>query len=117
MTDRDPSTPRRIVFLDRETLPEAVTVRKPRFPHDWQEHARTAPEEVVERAKGAEIVITNKVPLRADTLAQLPGVKLIAVAATGTDVIDLSVCRERGIIVSNIRGYATATVQIGRAHV
>ena len=104
------STTRRIVFLDRETLPEAVTVRKPGFAHDWQEHPRTAPNEVVARAKGAEIVITNKVPLRADTLAQLPELKLIAVAATGTDVIDLAACKERGITVSNIRGYATATV-------
>jgi len=110
MTDRDPSTHRRIVFLDRETLPEAVTVRRPAFAHAWQEHARTAPEEIVARAKGAQIVITNKVPLRADALAQLPDLKLIAVAATGTDVIDLSACRERGITVSNIRGYATATV-------
>jgi glycerate dehydrogenase len=110
MTDHDSSTPSRIVFLDRGTLPEAVTVRKPRFPHDWQEHARTAPGEVVDRAKGAEIVITNKVPLRAETLAQLPGLKLIAVAATGTDVIDLAACKERGITVSNIRGYAQATV-------
>lgn len=110
MTDRDPSTPRRIVVLDRETLPEAVTLRRPAFAHDWQEHARTAPEEVAARAKGAEIVVTNKVPLRADTLAQLPDLKLIAVAATGTDVIDLAACKSRRITVSNIRGYATATV-------
>ncbi|MEQ9606310.1 MAG: D-2-hydroxyacid dehydrogenase [Kiloniellaceae bacterium] len=101
---------RRIVFLDRETLPDAVTVRRPGFAHDWQEHPRSRPEDVVERARGAEIVITNKVPLRADTLAQLPELKLIAVAATGTDVIDLAACRERGITVSNIRGYAEATV-------
>ena len=106
----DNNGPRRIVFLDRETMPAAVTVRKPAFPHDWQEHPRSAPDEIVERAKGAEIVVTNKVPLRADTLAQLPGLKLIAVAATGTDVIDLAACKERGITVCNIRGYATATV-------
>lgn len=110
MTDRDPASLRRIVFLDRETLPEAVTVRKPSFSHSWQEHARSAPGEVVERARGAEIVITNKVPLRAAALAELPELKLIAVAATGTDVVDLAACRERGITVSNIRGYAQATV-------
>ena len=101
---------RRIVFLDRETLPDAVTVRRPGFAHDWQEYPRSRPEDIVERAKGAEIVVTNKVPLRVDTLAQLPELKLIAVAATGTDVIDLAACRERGITVSNIRGYAEATV-------
>ncbi|MGD1877829.1 MAG: D-2-hydroxyacid dehydrogenase [Kiloniellaceae bacterium] len=102
--------PRRVVFLDRETLPDAVTVRRPDFPHVWQEHPRSAPGEVVARAKGAGIVVTNKVPLRAETLAQLPDLKLIAVAATGTDVIDLAACKERGITVSNIRGYAEATV-------
>jgi glycerate dehydrogenase len=101
---------RRIVFLDRETLPEAVTVRRPEFAHDWQEHPRTTPEQIVARAAGAEIVITNKVPLRAETLAQLPDLKLIAVAATGTDVIDLAACKARGVTVSNIRGYAEATV-------
>src|SRR3546814_1785010 len=74
----DDTAPRRIVFLDRETLPQAVTVRKPVFPHDWREHPRTTPGDVVARAQGAEIVITNKVPLRADALAQLPGLKLIA---------------------------------------
>lgn len=110
MTDRDPSTPRRIVFLDRETLPEAVTVRRPAFAHDWQEYQRTAPEEVVRRAKAAQIVVTNKVPLRADALAQLDELQLIAVAATGTDVIDLATCQARGITVCNIRGYASATV-------
>ncbi len=107
---RDDSRTRSIVFLDRETLPEAVTVRRPAFAHSWQEHARSAPEEVAARAQDAEIVITNKVPLRAATLAQLPKLELIAVAATGTDVIDLAACRERGIAVCNIRGYAQATV-------
>jgi len=106
----DSTTTRRIVFLDRETLPQAVTLREPGFAHHWQEYPRSAPGEVVERAKGADIVITNKVPLRADILAQLPDLKLIAVAATGTDVIDLAACKERGITVSNIRGYAQATV-------
>jgi glycerate dehydrogenase len=102
--------PRRIVFLDRETLPETVILRRPDFAHDWQEYPRSTPEEVAERARGAEIVITNKVPLRANTLAELPDLKLIAVAATGTDVIDLAACKARGITVSNIRGYAEATV-------
>jgi len=101
---------RQIVFLDRETLPEAVTVRRPAFAHSWKEYARSAPEEVAARARDAEIVITNKVPLRAETLAQLPKLELIAVAATGTDVIDLAACKQRGITVSNIRGYAEATV-------
>ena len=110
MTSDDSGASRHIVFLDRETLPEQVTVRPPASAHTMDEHQRTRPEEVVGRAKDAEIVITNKVPLRADTLAELPKLKMIAVAATGTDIIDLKACAERGIVVSNIREYAIATV-------
>jgi glycerate dehydrogenase len=55
-------------------------------------------------------VITNKVPLRAATLQQLPQLKMIAVAATGYDVIDIDYCKAHGIAVSNIRNYAVHTV-------
>jgi len=48
--------------------------------------------------------------LRAADLAQLPDLKMIAVAATGTDIVDLAACRERGIVVSNIRNYAVHTL-------
>jgi glycerate dehydrogenase len=97
-----------IVFLDRDSLPAAV--RTPSFAHTWGEHAASAPFEVVERLRGATIAITNKVPLRAADLAQLPDLKMIAVAATGTDIVDLAACRERGIIVSNIRNYSLVSV-------
>jgi glycerate dehydrogenase len=97
-----------IVFLDRESL--IANVRRPGFRHSWTEYAATAAGEAASRLAGATIAITNKVPLRADTLAQLPELKMIAVAATGTDIIDLAACRERGIVVSNIRNYAYATL-------
>jgi glycerate dehydrogenase len=100
----------RIVFLDRDTLEAGVNVRRPQFAHEWQEYARTAAGQVAERLRGADIVITNKAPLRRETLEQLPDLRLIAVAATGTDIIDKTCCRERGIVVSNIRGYAVSTV-------
>ncbi|MFY9658287.1 MAG: D-2-hydroxyacid dehydrogenase [Methylocystis sp.] len=98
----------RIVFLDRETLD--ANLRKPNFPHEYTEHAQTSPAEIVERLEGADICITNKVPLREDTLKQLPGLKLIAVAATGTDVIDKAYTTAHGITVSNIRNYAFNTL-------
>lgn len=101
---------RQIVFLDRETLPDFVTVRDPNFDHAWTNYQRSDPGQVGERAANAEIIVTNKVPLSAETIAKLPNLKMIAVAATGTNVIDLDACRARGIIVSNIRGYATSTV-------
>jgi glycerate dehydrogenase len=100
----------RIVFLDRATIGPGVTIRRPSFPHAWVDYALTRPDDIVPRLAGAEIAVTNKVPLRAATLAQLPDLRMIAVSATGTDIIDIAECRKRGIIVSNIRGYATTSV-------
>lgn len=97
-----------VVFLDRETL--GATLRHPAFDHDYREYQVTLEPEVVERLHGATICITNKVPLRAATLAALPALKLIAVAATGTDIIDKPAARAQGVTVSNIRGYAYNTV-------
>lgn len=98
----------RIVFLDRGTLP--VAMRAPALPLQWQEHEATTPEQVVERLEHAEVAISNKVPLMAVSLAQLPRLRLIAVAATGTNNVDLDYCREHGIAVSNVSGYSTDSV-------
>jgi glycerate dehydrogenase len=98
-----------IVFLDRESV--GANVRKPNFPHSYKEYQSTwTPEEIVDRLKDATIAIINKVPMRADTLKQLPKLKLIAVAATGTDVVDKAYCKANGITVVNIRNYAFNTV-------
>ena len=97
-----------IVFLDRATLD--ARMRTPSFPHSYQEYAATRGPEVVERLRDATIAIINKVALDRETLAQLPKLKLIAVAATGTDVIDKDHCRAAGIAVVNIRNYAFNTV-------
>ena len=97
-----------IIFLDRNTL--RADVRRPRFEHRWVEYEKTKPEEVVERLSDATIAITNKVPLRRDALEQLPRLRMIAVAATGVDIIDLDAARERGLTVSNVRGYARNVV-------
>ncbi len=97
-----------IVFLDRSTL--EANVRAPYFRHTYKEYDVTAPDQVVERLRDATIAIINKVPLREATLAQLPNLKMIAVAATGTDVIDKSYTKAHGIVVSNIRNYAFNTV-------
>lgn len=98
----------KIVFLDRASLD--AKVRPPRFEAAYIEHEATAPGELVPRLKGASIAITNKVPLRAEILRQLPDLKLIAVAATGYDVVDVAYCNEHGISVSNIRNYAVHSV-------
>jgi len=98
----------RIVFLDRSSL--VATLKKPSFAHTWADHPTTTPGEVVERLSGATIAVTNKIALRKDALAALPELKLIAVAATGTDIVDVAECKARGIVVSNIRNYAVATL-------
>lgn len=97
-----------IVFLDRETL--GADVRKPGFAHRYIEHDATSPEQVVERLEGATICITNKVRIERDALERLPELKLIAVAATGTDVIDKAAAKDHGVTVINIRNYAFNTV-------
>src|SRR5438105_13162604 len=95
-----------IVFLDSDSL--KADIRKSKFPHVWKNFPNTTPDQVAERLRTATIAITNKVPMRSAALAQAKSLKLIAVAATGIDVVDLDACRARGIVVQNIRNYADA---------
>ncbi|HEX8283968.1 MAG TPA: D-2-hydroxyacid dehydrogenase [Pyrinomonadaceae bacterium] len=97
-----------IVFLERDTL--RAELRRPAFEHTWRDYGTTRPEEVEERLAGATVAVVNKAPLGADVLARLPALKLIAVAATGTDNIDLEFCRGRGVEVRNVSGYARETL-------
>jgi glycerate dehydrogenase len=99
---------RRIVFLDRRSL--IAELRAPSFAHEWIDHEQTHPDEVVARLKDADIAIVNKVRLSAAILAQTPRLKMIAVSATGTDIVDLAYCKAHGIVVSNIRNYAVHAV-------
>jgi glycerate dehydrogenase len=105
-----PSAEESIVFLDRETISPETVLRKPNFPHRWTEYQRTEPDQVAERCADATIVVLNKVRLPAEAIARLPRLKLVAVAATGTDPVDVKACAARGIVVSNIRNYAINTV-------
>jgi len=99
-----------IVFLDSDTISPETTLRSPAFAHQWHQYDRTTSDQAAERIADADIVIVNKVKLSAETLAKAPHLKLIAVAATGTDNIDLAACQQRGIVVSNVRNYAKHTV-------
>lgn len=79
---------------------------------------RTASEEVLERAKGAEVILTNKVMITAEHIAALPDLKYIGVLATGYNIIDVVAAKERGIIVANIPAYSTPSVgQMVFAHI
>lgn len=109
----------KIVVLDGYTLNQGE--------RDWEElnelgevavHDRTEPDEVIRRAEGAEVVLTNKVVLDRSTIEHLPDLKYIGVLATGYNIIDLNAARERGIVVTNIPAYSTdSVVQMAFAHI
>src|SRR5437879_1311056 len=98
----------RIVFLERKTI--QANFRRPNFDHEWIEYAESLPEQVVDRVRAASIIISNKLSLGEPQLSEAPDAKLIAIAATGSDCVDLAYCRRRGITVCNVRGYAVNSV-------
>ncbi len=104
------TSPLHIVFLDRETIAPHIDLRAPAFAHRLTVHQRSAADAVAERIRDADIVITNKVRISASDIASAPRLKLIAVAATGVDNVDLPACAQAGVVVSNIRDYARNTV-------
>lgn len=95
-----------IVFLDRATLRSDVALRPPAFPHRWVEHDRTRPQQVAERLREATIAVTNKAPIGRAEMQAAPRLQLIAIAATGTNIVDLDEAAARGIRVMNVAGYA-----------
>ena len=101
-----------IVVLDGYTLNPGDLNWEPLLDlsEDCQLYERTAAPETVERARDAGIVLTNKVVLDRATLTQLPALRYVGVLATGVNVIDLDAARERGIIVTNVPAYSTASV-------
>ena len=98
----------RVVFLDRASV--KAQVRRPACATEYVEYEKTAPEQIVPRLEGATVAIINKLPLRSESLERLPQLKMIAVAATGYDVVDVAYCKAHGIAVANIRNYAVHTV-------
>ncbi|MEZ9699357.1 D-2-hydroxyacid dehydrogenase [Vibrio sp. 10N.261.46.E12] len=100
----------KVVFLDRATIPSQIHLKPLSFEHEWVEYDFTAPELVAERVVGADVVITNKVVLNADNLAQAHQLKLIAVSATGVNNVDVDYCKGNNIEVTNVQGYATQSV-------
>lgn len=97
-----------IVFPERDSL--KVKVRRPNFEHTYEEYAQTTSDQIVPHLQRATVAIINKLGLSDEILAELPKLKMIAIAATGYDAIDIASCRKRGIAVSNIRHYAIHTV-------
>ncbi|MEO7598106.1 MAG: D-2-hydroxyacid dehydrogenase [Opitutus sp.] len=101
----------KIVVLDGHTLnPGDLSWDPLRQLGDCEIHARSAVSEILPRTAGAEILLTNKTPLDASTLALLPEAKYIGVLATGYNVVDISAARSRGIAVTNVPAYGTPSV-------
>jgi glycerate dehydrogenase len=100
----------KIVFLDRSTFADAITFPVAPLVVDWQEYARTTADQVLSHAAAADVLVTNKVKLPAPVLEKLPSLKLVAVAATGVDHVDLEAARRLSIGVCNVRDYATHSV-------
>ncbi|MCA8251450.1 D-2-hydroxyacid dehydrogenase [Burkholderia multivorans] len=100
----------RVVFLDRATIPPSTTLKTLPFEHTIEVFDSTAPGEVAQRIRDADIVITNKVKLNSEVLEQATRLRAIAIAATGTDNVDLVACNRLGISVTNVRNYAVHTV-------
>ncbi|WP_321275692.1 D-2-hydroxyacid dehydrogenase [Vibrio sp.] len=100
----------KVVFLDRATIPAHIQVPRPSFEHQWVEYGLTSPDQVVERLTDADIVISNKVILDQQVLAQLAKLRMVAVAATGFNNVDVDYCANHNIAVANVQGYATRSV-------
>ena len=100
----------RIVFLDRNSIGPSIELIRPKTPHEWIAYDATEANQIVERLQGADVAVINKVPMRRETLSQLPDLRYICITATGYDVVDLDACRELGITVTNVRGYAVNAV-------
>lgn len=101
---------RQVVFLDTSTFPTDIALPELQFAHNLVVHDKTSPDQVADRIANADIVVTNKVTLSGEAIAHAKRLKLIAIAATGYDVVDLAACAAQGITVSNIRNYAVNTV-------
>ena len=100
----------KIVFLDADTIGEVDNLKLLSKLGDLEVFAHTAAEEVVERCLGKPVVIVNKVQMTARVMEQLPDLKLICVAATGINNVDLNYTTKNGIEVKNVAGYSTDSV-------
>lgn len=109
----------RIVALDGATLNHGYRPGQDPGDNPWEPvaalgdlvvHERTPPELVLEKAAGAAVLLTNKALLPADVIRALPELRLIAVTATGANIVDLDAASRCGVVVSNVPEYATESV-------
>lgn len=112
--------PERIVVLDGYTLTQALPGKPcPDGEPNWGPftslgdltvHNRTTTDQIIDRAKDASVLLTNKTPLTAEVISQLPKLKYIGVLATGVNVVDLNAAKQAGVVVTNAPGYSGPAV-------
>ena len=100
----------KIVILDSGTLGADIDLEPIRALGDVIEYKQTLPEEIAQRLTDADVAVLNKCKLNRENLADAKKLKLICVAATGYDNIDIEFCRANGIAVCNVPGYSTDSV-------
>lgn len=101
----------KIVVLDGYTLnPGDLDWARLRGLGDCEIHDRTHPDEIVARARDADVILTNKCPLSADTLPKLPRLRYIGVLATGYNIVDIDAAAAAKIVVTNVPAYGTRAV-------
>ena len=100
---------KKIVFLDEYSI-AGRDMKKITSQGDYTAYENTRKEQVVERLRGADVAISNKVVIDGEAMRQLPDLKLICVAATGMNNVDLNAAKELGIEVKNAVGYSTTSV-------
>ena len=98
-----------IIFLDKYSVDNVDTSAIEKL-GDYVEYHYTEVQDIVDRCKGADIIVTNKTPLKRETLSQLPKLKLVCIAATGMNNIDIDAAKEFGIEVRNAVNYSTSSV-------
>ena len=100
----------KIVFLDVKTIGEVANFKLLEKQGELDVYDTTPPDQVVKRCTGKDVVITNKVSIDSEVMEQLPDLKLICIAATGMNNVDLAYAEKKGISVKNVAGYSTESV-------
>lgn len=99
-----------IVNLEAHTVHKNIQFSKPSFEHHWTDCYNTTPDEIIEKAIDADIIIVNKLKITEEIISSLPKLKLINIMATGTNNIDIEACKRHGIALTNLQKYGTASV-------
>jgi len=99
-----------VVFLDRDTFPEGFIIPPLKINAKWKYYGFTSDKQVSNRIEDAHIIVNNKVNLTSKNLNGANKLELIAISATGTNIVDLEYCKSKGIAVTNLRDYASDSV-------